>query len=307
MEDVGFSLFVASDNFNCLALFRCQRKGSIARKGRQDIRRPGWPLAPAGQACRTETAHEVAAVALALPIGNGPFPLLFQGLEQFLLAPPAVEDVFVIIVDEGKPVFHLVGNLVLVISPAGQDLAGQGRFDEVPAEAADKAALFTAPLVGDIGLELPPFRIHRRSRADGQEFLADQALLVDHEQAQGFGKVADIVVADPDGRADHFFLEAGLRRKQAFDGLQREIGRFVQLFMEGDDDALFPAMTKGHEDAAADADGQTIGNGIGKSLLQPFRRRIDDDFSNQKDTSFVWGCRTKKLQTANSTPKKRLS
>ena len=78
-----------------------------------------------------------------------------------------MEDMFLIVLDEGKPVFHLVSNLVLIINPAGQDLAAQGCLDEFPTEAADETALFTAPLIGDIGLELTTFGTYRHGWADG--------------------------------------------------------------------------------------------------------------------------------------------
>ena len=48
-------------------------------------------------------------------------------------------------------------------------------------------------------------------------------------------------------------------------------------------------MTERHEDAAADADSHPLGDDIGKGLLQPLRRRIDDDFSKQRNTSVVRG------------------
>ena len=133
-------------------LFRCQGKSFVPGKARQDIRRPGRPLAPAGQSRRTEAAHEIAAVALSLPIRDRAFALGFQGLEQFLLAATAMKNSFRIVGSKRKPVFHLVGNLVLITNPAGQDLAGQSLLDEVLAEPAAQCAFFTAPFSGHIGL-----------------------------------------------------------------------------------------------------------------------------------------------------------
>ena len=58
--------------------------------------------------------------------------------------------------------------------------------------------------------------------------------------------------------------------------------------MKGDDDAFFPAMTERHENTAANADSHPIGDDIGKGLLQPLRRRIDDNVSKQKGTSVMY-------------------
>ena len=165
VKDVGFACFIASDNFNCLFLFRRQRQRCIPLHAWQDVRCPYRTLGPACQARRTEAAHEVAAEAFFLPVRYRRFALLFQSRQQRLLTAAAVQDVFVVVRSKGEPVFHFIFYPVPITYMTDKDFIFQGLFDgSVPEFAPQCPFLYLSPL-GDIGLELRLLRPLRRRQS----------------------------------------------------------------------------------------------------------------------------------------------
>ena len=268
---------VAADGLYGPGLLVCQRQRTALFQRRQQLPRPDISFTDSRQSRAAEAADDVGTVSFSDKSRYGRTACLLQFSQQGRLPPPVRQQALGIIPHKGQPLFRFIGYFIFPALLYLQYACLKQSVYSPGAEFPRQRRFFHLALRLDVRGDIGVFRRRGGLRSNRNIQTDFQPFLFYHEQAEGVGKVAEIIPADPGSRFDHFFLKPRLRRQHGADRLELVCIFACISLADGDDDSFFLPSSKGNLHAAADVHSHAVRDDIGKGLLQPFGRRIDDD------------------------------